>query len=96
MRKTDVKKLRKGQRVYYGGYEWKVYKAYPYVNGISREAGERLKRGECDGYKIWLKAIDGNFYPYGGQYRPMVTPLDKQYWMGVEAYHKDVQLKDEK
>ena len=95
MRKSDVKKLRKGQRVYYGGYEWKVHQTVPYVKGIGRKAEMRLKDGVADGYYIWLKAIDGEFYPLGGQYRPTQTPLDKQYWLGVEANYKDVEIKKE-
>jgi hypothetical protein len=96
MKKSEARNLRQNQRVYCGGYEWKVYKACPYVNGISDRAMNKLEKGECDGYRIWLKAIDGRFYPLGGRYRPLMVPLDKQWWCGIEADYKEVEVKNSK
>lgn len=92
MKKIDVPKLRKDQKVWYGGYEWKFHSASPVVKGIGKEADNKLKSGKCDYYSLALKAIDGNEYPIVGNLSPGPMYLSKQYWLGVYADHKDVEL----
>ena len=92
MKKTDVKKLRKGQIVYYGGYPWKFYKAYGYVNYTSTASLDKMERKEYDGYIIKMKAIDGKEYAHGGMYQPKAMCLTNQYWLGASADHKDVSI----
>ena len=93
MKKSEVKKLRKGQRVFYGGYEWKFYEYNGYVHGIDKEAQEKMDRKEYEGYIVILKAIDGKFYPMYGNYAPKDLCLDKIYWKGVSVYNiKEISL----
>ena len=92
MRKTEVKKLRKGQKVWYGGYEWKFHSANGFVNGIGGDSLSRIKNEDYDGYLLNLKAIDGKEYPLGGQYKPKAMCLINQYWLGVTAKNKDVEV----
>ena len=49
MKKSEIKNLRKGQKVYYGGYEWNFYKYCGYVNGIDKSSQEKMDRKEYDG-----------------------------------------------
>ena len=93
MRKSEVKKLRKGQIVYYGDYEWKFYKFVGIVNGIDKESLKKMENKQYDDYRIILKAIDGKFYPMFGQYHPKDLNLDKIYWLGTSAKYKDVYVK---
>ena len=95
MRKTQVKKLKKNQIVLCGGYEWKFHSSCGYVNGIGGDSINRIDAGDYDGYKIWLKAIDGKAYSMYGKYKPKVSTLDKQYWMGIFVDHKEIELKEE-
>lgn len=95
MRKSEVKKLKKNQIVYYGGYPWKFYQSCGYVNGIDKESVSKMDNEKYDGYIIILKAIDGKEYPMYGQYGPKDLCLKNQYWLGVRADYKKIEIKEE-
>lgn len=95
MKKSDVKMLKKNQKVLCGGLLWKFHSASPVVKGIGKDADKKLKSGKCDYYSLALKAIDGNDYPIVGQYAPSNMYLTKQYWLGIYANHKDVEIVEE-
>lgn len=92
MKKSDVKKLRKNQIVYYGGYAWKFYSANGYVDGTSASSLAKIESKEYDGYIIKMKAIDGKEYPGGGQFSPKYLCLKNQYWLGASADYKKVSI----
>lgn len=94
MKKSDVKKLKKNQIVYYGGYPWKFYSANGYVSGISSASLDKIDRKEYDGYIILMKAIDGKEYAHGGEFRPKYLCLANQYWLGTSADYKKVSIMD--